>query len=836
MLTPLFVAQTMVKYFNLDERSLYARARHICQAARLIKLRITHRSRFRDLLLEAGRQAVESGARTSGLSYLENCINLMQPDPWTDDLPDVYYDETLDVFTRAAELYWYQGQSLEARRLIDSTFAHARTSADKASSWILLSRMFAQKGDLFAAFNTLKTSLAELGLEFDRETTWEACDEEYKRLHKELEDTDIEELVQMSPSEDVNVAAMGSIMMEAMSAAYWSDALLFYQMIIKMTEVHLRRGAFTQVGLAFTEFGVVEMSRFGKSSLRMYTTGLRLLRRFNDPYTLGRGLTISLLFNAHLNSPIRDHLNVFEEAIDHTLAAGDKILFLIAIGGLAISKLYLGQDMADLESFCTYAPEDFGDWSHDLRGGLIITAVKQVARSLQGKTFISAGAVMSDEDHDSKEYIQSIRDRASSFVRPRDIYCSVQMIPLYLFGFYDEAIELGNELLLTIDDLWSIRNAPLILFYLSLSLLARHRDRGSVSDSDQSILAKVTEYNTKINLWQAESSVNYQMWYLLIDAEACEIAGNYDKAIQAYEDAIDHTQLYGFAMEEALAYELQGAFYARRGAKRAAHAILEDAIAAYARIRAMGKVEQLTAKYQWILQITTRPRKDVAVQTAKSIGDNENTQYRIEENERQEVRHLGKETAGDRTEAWLKPSDGSKLHSKGPEIVGLDLDILDLQSILEFNHAISSELQIDSLLAKMTRIILECSGADYAGVVVESEEGNMSMAASGTMDAIVADAVPLTDVRSETVKQVIFYTLRFKETVFVQNILRDERFSPNATSAKAVISLPIARGGDQFQLLGVLYLVRLNMPFVSYFRRPPHDICRVQTYSSLEAA
>ena len=147
------IAQTMMKYADLDDRSLYSRARHICQAIGLIKSRIPHRNRFRELLFEAAGKAIQTGARPTGLWYYENCLQLLQPDPWLDGAEDVYYEETLELYTRAAELYWYQGQSSEALVLLASTFARARTAADKAPSWMIQSRLYSQRGDLLAAFN-----------------------------------------------------------------------------------------------------------------------------------------------------------------------------------------------------------------------------------------------------------------------------------------------------------------------------------------------------------------------------------------------------------------------------------------------------------------------------------------------------------------------------------------------------------------------------------------------------------------------------------------------------------------------------------------------------------
>lgn len=70
-------------------------------------------------------------------------------------------------------------------------------------------------------------------------------------------------------------------------------------------------------------------------------------------------------------------------------------------------------------------------------------------------------------------------------------------------------------------------------------------------------------------------------------------------------------------------------------------------------------------------------------------------------------------------------------------------------------------------------------------------------------------AVPLSEINDETQKQVLLYTMRFKEVVFVRNVINDDRFC-NTPSVRSVISLPIFQGKD---LLGVLYLVSLDLFF-----------------------
>lgn len=66
-----------------------------------------------------------------------------------------------------------------------------------------------------------------------------------------------------------------------------------------------------------------------------------------------------------------------------------------------------------------------------------------------------------------------------------------------------------------------------------------------------------------------------------------------------------------------------------------------------------------------------------------------------------------------------------------PDVAEFGLDILDLQGIVEFNQTISSELDLNGLMVKMTEICLASAGAqaDFAGVVIKSDEEGWVMAA-----------------------------------------------------------------------------------------------------------
>ncbi len=148
---------------------------------------------------------------------------------------------------------------------------------------------------------------------------------------------------------------------------------------MKMVEMDLASsGTFYQSGVGFAYFSMVVTGRFGDVAfgIKTYRASQELLRRFNDPYTLGRGLTLLSLFVGHLFAPIRGNLEMQEEAVEYCLISGDKHTFLFSVAGLALSRLYLGDDMGELEIYCSTGPEDFGNWTSDLRGGVLLTAVR----------------------------------------------------------------------------------------------------------------------------------------------------------------------------------------------------------------------------------------------------------------------------------------------------------------------------------------------------------------------------------------------------------------------------------------------------------------------------
>lgn len=803
------ISQALMKYYH-DHRSRYSMAHHVALSSRILKSRVLRRIDYRRILWEAGQTAAQSGARPSALWYFRHCIALLQDDPWDDRQVDVYYDETMRLFIATAEMSWSQGQHEEALDLIEAVFAHGKDAMSKSRAWIIRAKIYAQVGDHHRSMDSLLTCLDELGVHLRTPTSFEDCDTAYLKLKGYLESADWEAIVHKPISKDPILVTIGAVMAEAMAVTYWDDSLTFYRMAIEMMNIHIFRGGFTQISIGCSHLAMIALSRFKDYvfGFRLSDFSLSLLERCPELWTQNRGSIVHNLYVSHLRVPMASTLPALEASLEASFTIGDPYITLISISSMAMTRLYLGQDMAQLEVFCLDSPEDIPNWTQDTRGGASILAVRQVARALQGKTeYRIADDVLSDNEHRTSEYMAYLDANASNVDRPRDIYFGLAMMPLFLFGHHTKAIQVGTRLLETTHRLWSARVSYVVYFYLSLSLLTLHNDypaQGYIDDKMDTVL----RYKAEIDFARSCSDANYGMWALLLEALIAEVRNDQSTAIQSYEAAIDHCQVHGWLLEEALALELQGEFLVRRGAKRAARAVMQEAISAWSAISAGGKAAMVAEKHEWLLKTATSARTvDIGCQTVDSLL--EITRDAVQE----EIVIPSQIEEEDRRHRWIE-QNGVTTGERSLDISSVGLDIIDLSSILESSQVMSSELQIDKLFTKMLEIILDsCNGSDFAVIATDFDEQGFAIAAAADADRgqkSFPEGLPLPELEGRMAQEILYYVMRTKEEVLVHNVLEDERFSnvsesyqANFPLGRSVIALPIVQSD---QLLGVIHL------------------------------
>ncbi|KAI1432473.1 putative histidine kinase HHK1p [Xylaria sp. CBS 124048] len=821
------IAETLLVRSSSGTQAKDDTASHICESVELIKRRVQYRYDFRQCLTDCAAMAIENGAKPTAVKYYRCALSLLQPDPWTAGEEDVRYDETLQLHLRAAECYIYMGNHQAAQELTVVVLKYARTADDKAAASLLNARIQFQSGHAVSALATLKQSLYLLDVKFDPQPTYEKCDSAFKEISKKIAAMGPAEVISPSREDKPQKMASGVILGDAVEAAWWSDALEFYNLSLALVKMHLEEGPMPQSSMAFLYLAMIVVSRFNMLDLALELGGRcsELLDIYRDPSSVARGYMAYLTFIGHINIPLYISVGLSDRSLDYIASAGDRSSVIFSFGLSVQMKLFASHNIVELESTCQYCCEEVPGWQQDTRGGTLLISVRQVCRALQGKTNITESkSVMSDDQHDSLAYKSWLDSHTENGGRSVLFYETIEIIPLYLYGHYEEACELGRRCMDKIDLIWSSRNTRVVLVFYGLALativLEKSKHPRTISTDMQEEVENTTirlkGFSQKVKDWQSVSNVNYLSWSMYLDAQVAELSGDHGTAIHLYEEGLDHAAENGYTFEEALGNYLMAGFFIRQMARRSATAFLKEAISLWRQWGALGIANAIEDNHLLILhRPTPNPRTaEVAVQT-DFAGDSASVTY-AENGENLHKAEIPPSEEPDETRmaAWR----GSTAQ-EGPGVGLPALDMIDLHAILVSSQVISSVLRIHVLLKTMCDVILQtCGSCVTQAAIVVQDEGSKSndswcIAASGNPEngaTAHIPALPLID-SSLVAENVILYCTRFREEVFISDILTDERFGNVAVSwiqkkqmSKAVVAIPICHGSKP--LLGVLYL------------------------------
>ncbi|RMD43729.1 hypothetical protein DV735_g1398, partial [Chaetothyriales sp. CBS 134920] len=798
------ITQAMMSYLSECRSNLYSLARHICLSAHIIRGRVVERATYREVLWRGAHKAAESGAHATALSYYKTSISLLQPDKWATDRPDVFYDETLQLYVNTAEMMYEADELDQAVALLDESLENARCAADKTRSYLLQARIRSKQRLFLETVDILKLCLGSLGFELP-DTSWEEQDIEYNKVKEKIAALGQAAIVHRPLSEDKEDIAIGTVLSDSMGASYFYSALMWYQLVIAYCRRAIDGGNFVQAGIGFNMLGAVAISRHKDLQLGIFYGEIAqsYYETYDDGWSRGRGWTLYALFLGHFQTPMRNLLPILDNALEYSLASADTFASTLNIGSMALSRLWAGQDLVEVEAFCNYGPEEIVGWEFDARGGSLVTATRLVASALQGKTDIRRiETVLDSANFKLVDYLAAANKYASNPARSHDIIEAGTIIVFYVYGYYQYVVDLGRKLMATtLDELSSHRAVGAVRFFTGLSCtrLAVELPR----EERGPLIEEACEMKKFIDDWGSFCDVNYAAWSYILDAGIAQASAQHIDVISKLEAAIDHSQVHGFAIDEAIALEMQAEFVLSRGAKRAGRAMVEEAMAAWNRISAMGKAKHLAEKHEWLLKTATVSRTaDAAVQT-NDVGNMVVVEQATEQSTR------------DYTNDWVQKPKSVSSGAATQDVPGMGLDILDLTSILEFSRIISSELQINSLLSKMISVLLESVGgqAEFCAIVIDHEEQGWCIAASADHDHGVKtypDGIPFAEVDDQVAQQITHYVLRTRDTVFLHNVLEDDRFANVGDSwlqrnpqGRSIICIPIQQADH---LMGLIHL------------------------------
>lgn len=255
--------------------------------------------------------------------------------------------------------------------------------------------------------------------------------------------------------------------------------------------------------------------------------------------------------------------------------------------------------------------------------------------------------------------------------------------------------------------------------------------------------------------------MNYLHKFYLVEAEYARVLGKDSEASEYYEKAISHAQKQQYLNEEALSYELAGQFYLAKGQFHPARHYLHDAYYAYQQWGANAKTRDLEIRYSQIFPTQAAPNLHPIATTATTPD----------------------------TEQHMPTA-------------------LDAQSVLKASQALSSEIVLDRLLARLMRIVMENAGAQR-GVLLFERDGQLVIEAEGSSEreeVQVLQSVPV-ETRDDLPISILRYVGRTKDRIVLNDAMEASTFAADPylvnKRPKSVLCAPLIK---QDQLTGILYL------------------------------
>jgi len=243
-----------------------------------------------------------------------------------------------------------------------------------------------------------------------------------------------------------------------------------------------------------------------------------------------------------------------------------------------------------------------------------------------------------------------------------------------------------------------------------------------------------------------KSPENYLHKQLLLEAEMARVKGRNQIAEELYAKSIEAAKENGYIHDLAIAAECCGKYGLRQGKPYQAKVYLTEAYDAYKQWGAYLKVEQMERKYGDLLKLV-------------------------------------------------------------PDSV---LDRVDYLSVVKSVQAISGEMEMESLLNRLMRILLRNSGAEF-GALLSEYDGSWIVEAYGTLEDLMIAPIPIDSIPAERFDEipsaVIGYAVRTGETILLHDAASEGMFARTPyirdNRVKSVLCLPI---WHQSQMISLLYL------------------------------
>ncbi|MBE9120598.1 AAA family ATPase, partial [Tychonema sp. LEGE 07199] len=632
------------------------------------------------LNLIAGKKAKASNAYEAAVRYLNVGLELINSphspvsigSSWQTD-----YDLTLNLHVEAAEAEYLNTNFGRSQELADIVLQKATNLLEKIKVYELQIQSYMAQNQMLKAIDTGLKALEILGFSLSEIPPEGLAGLKLPQL-EELENIPV-------MTDDYELAAM-RILSIIMPPALNSKPELLPKIIFTMVNLCLERGHSALGAIAYSWYGLLLTGVLGEIEAGYHSgqLGLKLLEQFNAKELKCRVYNMFNNFIRSWKEHARETIAPLIESIQSGIETGDLEFSSYSAFNTCLFLILIGEPLEKVDIKQVQYFNLVKNFKQEYQIELL-SVWGQFICNLQG--FSANPSQLIGEKFNAEEILprlQATNNRMSTF----NVYFA-KLLLAYLFKKLDLAV---------INAFLAAEYAPAAVgfimfgthnFYYSLALLAVYPTADSAEQEKH--LRQIEKNQEKMQKWAFHAPMNYQHKYELVEAEKARVLGEKDRAMDYYDRAIQHSGEQGYIQEEALANELAAEYYLSLGREKVAKVYMTDAYYGYIRWGASAKVADLEERYpQLILRMPETDSLTISNPTLIATSA----------------------TVTGSHKAW------------------------DFATVMKASLAISGEIVLDALLAKLMQILLENAGAQ-SGCLIAPKNGDFAIEAAGEAGADV---------------------------------------------------------------------------------------------------
>jgi len=703
-----------------------------------------------ELNLEAARKARQANAYPAALEFLRTAVTLIDEAAWSSRHVLLF-----QLYREWAEVTHLCGDAGEALRICELLLPRARTSFEEAGVRALQIDLFSGLGRFGDAVAVAVAGVQVLGEPWPQapDDIQQAIGTDSAEVEAWLAERTPAALLDLPRMEDPRAQLLIRLLGLLWGPAINVDLPMSLLAVMRIVKLSIQYGNGDLSPFGYANYGSLLSAFHGRYELG-YQVGrlaVDLVDRTGNLPLKCKVYTMFAVTNSPWSSPIADNVPLLREA----LAAGQRSgeIIFTAYSAFHILK-HLQHAGAPLDDILAEA----GDIERilcaigDPNTLEIYTILCQSLRLLQGLT--PGQETWDGEGQDEAALVRQMQD--SGHVLCLNYYDFNKMQAALLFRRLPQARQHAEAMEASLAATFGWFSIAEHAFYQALILLAE----GELSGAS---LAKVQAARERLAGWASHCPENFAHKRDLVDAELARREGRASAAMDLYERALTSARLHGFRQGAALTEELYGRFWLEQNRPRIARTYLQDAQRSYLHWGAVAKAQALENEFPHWLRVPETSALTVQRTQGQSTGE----MMRLD---------------------WL--------------------------SVLKSLQAISNELALDQLLARMMRIILEEGGAQQ-GLLLLPEGGRWLVQASvcsGSAEPKVLQGLPVAlgeqdASESQVPLTLVAHVIRHREPVILDDaacaggFVRDAYI--RARRPRSICCLPVLR---QSRLIGILYL------------------------------